>query len=432
MIFFNLILLALKNQDVSEDENYADVDDAENDDDNDDADEPEPGIEPGIERPKPMKKTEFYKIYSSKGPHQMYCDIMNDPTLRAVAEMICRVTRPLHLQYQRDLKAQIQGEDVLREWNASRSLGSSFSAVSDILTMMTSRGLHKAMRLAPFCDPPLPCDASVLAEDIELIEKTFKFGVHLAGNYAWGEMLHRLTLPFAAVPLVSKDMKSRKAALRHLRKMVEAIVKAEEHPAMCNECLRDLAFTEEPFPRELMVLVRRGKYDINNEHITEATKALTYFTLGSSSTKEILESTFGHLAHIVGKNSTNKSLAASSKWMYLTSSPYVKASGMPQLLPWGEEWIQWIGEYGHAESEYYRMYNKGFKASSTPLPTSPDIQMPKTSQGVLKTEWRLSGPASHYASSAAMAYLMHDSDENFAHADSAWSGLVETNKHQSS
>lgn len=145
--------------------------------------------------------------------------------------------------------------------------------------------------------------------------------------------------------------------------------------------------------------------------------------------QEILESTFGHLAHIVGNNSTNKSLAASAKWMYLTSSPYVKASGMPQPLPRGEDWIQWIGEYGQAESECYRRYNKGFKASSTPVPTS---QMPKTSKGVLKTEWRLSGPASHYSSSAAMAYLMHDSDENFAHVDLAWSGLVETNKHQSS
>lgn len=248
-------------------------------------------------------------------------------------------------------------------------------------------------------------------------------------------MLHRLTLPFAAVPLVSKDMKNRKAALRRLRKMVEAIVKAEERPVVCKECLRDFAFTEEPFPRELMVLVRRGKYgryDMNNEHITEATKALTHFTVGSSSTKEILESTFGHLAHIVGNNSTNKSLAASAKWMYLTSSPYAKASGMPQPLPRGEDWIQWIGEYGQAESECYRRYNKGFKASSTPVPTSPDIQMPKTSKGVLKTEWRLSGPASHYSSSAAMAYLMHDSDENFAHVDLAWSGLVETNKHQSS
>lgn len=163
--FLNLILLVLKNQDLSEDEDYADGDgddaqqhDAE--DDNDDGDEPEPGIE----RPKPMKKTEFYRIYRSKGPHQMYCDIMNDPTLRAVAEMICRVTRPFHLQYQMDLKAQTQGDDVLKEWNARRSLGSSFSGVSDILTAMTNRELHKAMRLAPFCDPPLPCDASILAE----------------------------------------------------------------------------------------------------------------------------------------------------------------------------------------------------------------------------------------------------------------------------
>ena len=56
------------------------------------------------------------------------------------------------------------------------------------------------------------------------------------------------------------------------------------------------------------------------------------------------------------------------------------------------------------------------------VPRAPDLDIPRNAQGVAKTELRLSGPMSHYKSSAAMAYLLHDKDTGFEHCPHAWAG----------
>eukprot|EP00435_Cladocopium_sp_Y103_P045526 s756_g13.t1 len=376
----------------------------------------------GVRMPKPMKKSEFYKAYKSKGSHQMYCDIMNDPSLRASAELLTRITKPLHKRYQFDLKTNQKGLKEILEWNAQRSLGSSFAVVRDIMKVTVSPDLCKVMRMSPPCLPPIPPDATVLDEDFLLIGKVFRFGVHLAGNFAWSEMLHRLTLPLAANSLLAENELDKKRGMRRLKKMVEAIFKAEnliEERLELGGCLKDLAFQEETFAREVMINLKRGGYKLGQPATTQVTKAMTKFSGGSSSTKEILESTFGHLAHVVAKNSTNKSMAMTNLWFYLTTSSFVKASGMMQNLPSPQDWVKWVSRYGLQsglqDDSMYKRYNSAFQGSKTAIPRAEDIQIPRNAQGVAKTEWRLSGPMSHYKSSAAMAYLLHDQDSDFQH-----------------
>lgn len=413
----------------------ADLLEVETDDEQDDGDNPdiipddEDAEEAGnIEKPKAMKKSEFFKAYQSKGTYCMYRDIMHDPTLRACAEILARVTKPLHMQYQKDLTAQQQGLEEIRRWQAKRCLGASFDTVAKILAVTLSPNLCKAMRISPRCCPPVPVETTQLEEDFMLINKAFRFGIHLAGNYGWSEMLHRLTLPLGASALLSTEFKDRKRCMSRLKKLVEAIitaenlVMAEEGPGELGTCLRDLAFHDESFAREIMIYLKRANYSLDSEHTAEAIQAMSKFTNGSSSTKEVLESSFGHLAHIVSKHSTNKSIAYSSVWMYLTASASLKSSGMAQHMPSESDWAHILGEYGLNGSESFQQFLKAFKASTTTIPTQPDIQLPKNMQGVEKSQWRLSGPASHYRSSAAAAYLMHDFP-TFQHCDLAWAGV---------
>ncbi len=387
------------------------------------------GVEQLPKERRGQSKTDFYKLYKNKGPHAMYADILADPCLRASAEILVHVTRPLHAQYQHDLQAQQQGESTLLEWNAQRCLGSTFGPVADILKACVSAKLYKQMRLTDPCKPPMAFNARALEEDCLLMQKAFDFGVHLAANYAWSEMLHRLTLPLAANCLLAMSLESKKQGLRHLKTMVESLVKAEDkqaaHPSpSLGACLRDVAFVEETFARELMINLRKGQYDITNDHVLEAMRAMLRFSAGSSSTKEILESTFGHLSHVIGKHSTNKSISASGSWFYLTSSPFIKPSGMTQQIPSSADWSMRLSSFGISTDETYKQFCKSFKPSGTALPSAPDLELPRTVEGIVKTQWRLSGPASHYKASAACALLMRDSGENFKNVSTAWAGRL--------
>ena len=211
--------------------------------------------------------------------------------------------------------------------------------------------------------------------------------------------------------------------------MVEAIFTAEnlaEERLDLSSCLKDLAFQEESFSREIMINLKRSGYKFGQPGTAQVTKAMTKFSGGSSSTKEILESTFGHLAHIVAKNSTNKSMAMSNLWFYLTTSSFVRASGMLQNIPSQSDWVAWLPRYGFQSGlpsdNMFANYNRAFQGSKTKIPKADDVDIPRNAQGVAKTQWRLSGPMSHYRSSAAMAYLLQDKDTEFQHCPHAWAG----------
>eukprot|EP00435_Cladocopium_sp_Y103_P045341 s1084_g13.t1 len=314
-----------------------DAADIPDDDDAVDAEEPGTG---GMEKPKSMTKSEFYKAYKSKGTYHMYCDIMNDPTLRASAEILTRVTKPLHMQYQQDLIAQQQGLEEIRRWQAQRCLGASFDAVAKILAVMLSPNLCKAMRVSPRCNPPIPVETTLLEEDFMLINKAFRFGVHLAGNYAWSEMLHRLTLPLAASALLSTEIQDRKRCMSRLKKLVEAIIRAEnmviaeKGPGQLGNCLRDVAFQEETFAREIMIYLKRANYKLDSPHTSEAVKAMSKFTHGSSSTKEdYLYLDHAGATHPVGSDLLfNYSFDITCKWKFVEHT-LIPPACMPDCLP---------------------------------------------------------------------------------------------------
>lgn len=157
------------------------------------------------------------------------------------------------------------------------------------------------------------------------------------------------------------------------------------------------------------MLLRKGRFNIDSPEISTVRRLMRRFWTSSSSTKEILESTFGHLADMVARSSTNKKMAPNLLWLYCTSCPYVKSSGMKQSMPDSSAWTRFASNYGQSKTALMKSFNKAFQLGSAyTLSSSKDVVFPKTVRGLYKKEWRHAGPLSHYKSSAAASYLMYD------------------------
>ncbi|CAE7232718.1 unnamed protein product [Symbiodinium sp. CCMP2592] len=366
-------------------------------------------------------KSDFYAAYKKKGPHQMQLDILSDDRLRCSAEILCRVTRPLHKRYQFDLQAQKEGLEKTLQWNAERCVGSSLEATNEILVSTASPALYAAMKMTPHCSPCATPD--MLPDEMELAKQAFTFASHLAGNFAWSELLHQFTLPLAAGSLLLADEEKGQRALRRIGALIDAVVKAEDmmktKPGLA-QLLQDLAFQEESLAREVMIRLRKAQYKLDHPEAQTVVRLMRSFFGGSSSTKEILESCFGHLADVISRSNKNKRTSKLGTWLYCTSSGFIESSGMKQLLPGPSDWMKWLPRYGNAKDEWMQTFNKAFNIAGTALPEAEDMEFPKTPEGVVKTKWRLAGPLSHYKSAAAACYLLKDSDSGFRNLTMAW------------
>ena len=215
--------------------------------------------------------------------------------------------------------------------------------------------------------------------------------------------------------------------MKHLKSLVSAIVKAEQlapqRPDL-QDLLTTLAFQEETLAREIMVYLQLADFDLDSDHTRECQRVMTEFCSGSSSTKDILESTFAHLAYVAGASNKNKRVSNFAAWFYAAASPYVQASGMPQSLPIDRDWISACAQYGISKENMMGIFWKAFRSDATSLPSASDVKIPMTAAGIQKTTWRLAGPASHYNSSAAAAYLLFDSRTSFANCTFTWAGFM--------
>ncbi len=371
-----------------------------------------------------LKKSELFAAYKTVGPHAMFRDIMCDDLVRSCAEILTHITKPLHEQYRDDLANQKNGVERMLEWAAQRSLGSTQSTVIKIFQAQASKELFTSLRL-PECSPPLAYNADELQDDVMLTKKAASFAVNLSANYAWSEMLHHFTLPLAATGLLAQNQADQKKAMKNLKRIVQALSRAEElaptNPSV-QALLRDVAYQEETMAREIMILLLRGNFSLDSPEASEVCEAMRRFNSGTASTKELLESTFAHLSYCVNASNKNKVIAPNLLWMYLTGSPYVKDSGMIQHIPTQEDWVRWVSSFGKSKDDMMKAFNKSFKTASTELPTAPDIQLPKTVAGIVKSKWRLAGPAAHYRSSAATAFMVYDMKHDFQNCHDAWAG----------
>ena len=345
------------------------------------------------------------------------------------------------------------------EWIADRAAGGGFQIATDILGELADPSLYREMRLAPPSEPPMDPENEYLSEDVQLTQKAFTFGVHLASNILWGQLLYRYTLPLAAAALLSPEPAARKMfsavflflqvlllglccvllglvhqckekrveAMRSLKRLVNVIVKAEDMllagPHLIYMAVADLAWPEETLARETMVRLLRAGFQDGNDECFELQRLLLRTFLGSASTKEVLESTFAHIRDVVARHVKNQKISPVAAWFYTIASPYsmLKTCGMDHCLPDRQAWVKWRSFYGRARVEKMKLYNEAANVQATSLPRGREI--PRSAAGIKKTKWRLAGPLSHYKSSSALLYLLEDEASGFSNCHRAWAGV---------
>ena len=136
------------------------------------------------------------------------------------------------------------------------------------------------------------------------------------------------------------------------------------------ELMRDIAWTRESLPLEMMAAFRQSEYDAHDPDTYDLMYALKAGVLfefvtsficlllgeihgpgiltkgdfcsemrsGTSSTKDVLESTFAHLTDVSKRHSKNQKMAFYSRWLYAICAPYSKDAA-PQLFPNREAWL---------------------------------------------------------------------------------------------
>ena len=354
----------------------------------------------------------------------MNYDFLHEAKLREKAVILVDVAWPLYERYCQDLQQQKGSRVELLRWVGMRSRGSGFKVTHAILRVLTSHCFYERMRLAPYSRTPLPPDHADLAHDRELVANAYDFAIELGANWTWSQLMFKYTLPFATAALLDGD---RAPAMTHLKEMVEAVIQAEEKikrklaPPGLRAVYDCLSWTEEPFCRELMVMLRKINYSTDVAEVRPIRRLMIRLFSGSSTTREILECCFSHLQDVSARTVKNKKLSPYSIWLHAAGSSYIAESGMKQLLPQAQDWAQYYGEFGKASKKNMEIYNKIFNLNHFKLPQDKDCGVPQSAQAVAGTKWRLSGPLSHFKSSSAMATLMADAP-GFNNLQFCWAG----------
>ena len=138
---------------------------------------------------------------------------------------------------------------------------------------------------------------------------------------------------------------------------------------------------------------------------------------GTSTTKDILESTFAHMTDISKRHSKNQKLAFYTRWIYAACSPYARSSA-PQILPTGEDWLT----HRTSDAEKAKEFSRLGSVKDEKLPEiwyGQDSRFPKRPSDIV---YRHAGPLSHQKSASALAFSFADEESDFSNVRNAWLG----------
>ena len=294
----------------------------------------------------------------------MNYDFLHEAQLREKAVILVDVAWPLYERYSQDLQQQKSNRVELLRWVGARSRGSGFKVTHAILRVLASPRFYERMRLAPHSARPLPPDHADLVYDTELVSNAYNFAIELGANWTWSQLLFKYTLPFATAALLVGD---RDPVMIHLKDMVEAVIQAEEKikrnlaPPSLRAVYDSLSWTEEPFCRELMAMLRNINYSTDIAEVRPIRRLMIRLFSGSSTTREILECCFSHLQDVAARTVKNKRLSPYSIWLHATGSTFIDESGMKQLVPQAQDWAQYYGEFGKASKKEHGDIQQNFQ-----------------------------------------------------------------------
>ena len=152
--------------------------------------------------------------------------------------------------------------------------------------------------------------------------------------------------------------------------------------------------------------------------------SLGFFALclaGTSTTKDVLESTFNHLKDLSSRHAKNQKFGYFTRWLYAVCAPYGKESA-PQLLPSKADWFT----YRSADVRLLREFNGLGNVKGQRMPEIRYGEDQRFPQRPDEIKFRNAGPLSHHKSAAALAYAMEDAGSEFANVRHAWLGALFT------
>ena len=360
-------------------------------------------------------------MYKGKGPHAMNLDILSDEEVRAHACIIVHVTTPLHCQYQSELKAQTNGLASLIQWAAARANGEWVHVVYSILGVQSSSELYAAMRCAPHCDPPA----------------AFDWGYHSgwhhfdpAGDIICYWIGCQLCLGTNAVHIHASSGQrcpSISPACGTKNCNAQTPVLSSEH----FDCWEAVRQETRPEPDTWRLSLPTGALCAGTHVLTEKGKIWYRFRWEQYGEKTddaffrvIIEHQGNlrvHLCSFVWRGFPVKQEQSVCTTFALDVHNGVllrKSVGDDAALSKKFHMGKFIwGRTAWMNHRWCRISRKHFNlGKSFPLPSGENVTLPKSANGVHKTQWRHAGPLSHYKSSAAACYMMHDSPAGFPNA----------------
>ena len=350
-------------------------------------------------------------------------DLLSDRMLQKQARLICHCLKPLHEEYQADLKAHDQGQESVLYWHGDRASGHYYKGmVLKTLGLLHDTSIITLLDLRPH--PGLPSQVKdsqdpVVAQELKLIQQYYNFIVELSANRCWSQSFWTLLMPYSIAGLYASDVVDRRRCQVLCTRMAEALLKLEDLMAKApnNSDLRglrdSLGTADWPLLREVLVLGLKTNWDPTNDEMR-----LLVFTLfaGPGSTKDSLESCFNWLKDSVKVNKSKK-MHPFTKFFYTMANPYVKHAGVEPIRPTMSDFQQLLDE-GFRDSEVTQHHVFGY----TKTPLGKDF--PRLNQLIANAKIRKAGFHSNRNAAAASAFMLHDSVNNFIHAPECWPGRV--------
>ncbi|CAE7230600.1 unnamed protein product [Symbiodinium microadriaticum] len=185
--------------------------------------------------------------------------------------------------------------------------GSWWETCGEILLKVHSSALLKRLGVAPRLGAEAaPLDKAWVKQEQELLQMVYSFSTYLASNVAWSQLMFKYTLPHGIACLASRGRNEREDATLLLEEMVLTLRKALEPKHSGNvglqEILQDLAWHRQAFSAEVMAMLLKSDFDCHDEDLRSV--AVELYS-GSSTTKDCIESTFGHLRDAVTRSTKN-------------------------------------------------------------------------------------------------------------------------------
>lgn len=330
--------------------------------------------------------------------------------------------------YHADLKQQKKNQLQFAVRRCLAGTGSWWETCGEILLKVHSSALLKRLGVAPRLGAEAaPLDKAWVKQEQELLQMVYSFSTYLASNVAWSQLMFKYTLPHGIACLASRSRNEREDATLLLEEMVLTLRKALEPKHSGNvglqEILQDLAWHRQAFSAEVMAMLLKSDFDCHDEDLRSV--AVELYS-GSSTTKDCIESTFGHLRDAVARSTKNAKASQQLVWMYAQACKYPTTGGVPQIRATDEDWAKFAA--GPESDRMRKLFYGCLDPKKTAMPTHHpgDAELPRNPDQVQKKKWKNAGPLSHQKSVASMAYLLTDVKNEFANAGMAWRSVFFT------